>query len=79
MTARATLHTLVKTRGEVLTDLEFRHVCQMLYGMAYDEEVLRDLLIRDAGTDGAFLLQCERDALLRVIDGGGLDVSLADT
>ena len=35
------------------------------------------LLIRDAETDGAFLLQIERDSILHVINGGNLDVSLA--
>lgn len=79
MTHRDTLHRLIKTRGEVLTDYEFRNVCLMLYGITHDREVFNDLLIRDASTDGAFLLQGERDALLHVINGGSLDVSLADT
>ena len=78
MTARATLHRLVKTRGEVLTDYEFRNVCQMLYGMAYDAEAFGDCLVRDAGTDGAFLLQGERDGLLHVINGGSLDDVMAN-
>lgn len=67
MTHRDTLHRLIKTRGEVLTDYEFRNICLMLYGITHDAEALSDCLIRDASTDGAFLLQGERDALLHVI------------
>lgn len=78
MTHRDNIDALIKHNSEALSDIEYRNVCQLLYGITYDADVVGDLLVRDAATDGAFLLQGERDSLLHVLNGGAIDDVVAN-
>lgn len=83
MNYRATLHALHDAdlaqsdeRFNCLSYVEENALFALLYENVVMHELLTDLLIRDAATDGAFLLQGERDALLHVLNGGSIDDAL---
>lgn len=81
MTARATLHALLRrdmksTGPGFLYYREFEQIAWALIGQPFDRDKLIDLCVRNAETDGAFLSDDEENALLHVINGGNLDVSL---